>query len=293
MNDLNTYKIIVLAADNNNFSTTAAMLNMVPSNVSRIIKKQEDKLGFSIFNRSNNRLELTEKGKIYVEHAQEILQKENEFYSNSELFFPKDKVIRIGLGPYFIARLYKLHYEEFHKIQPDIRFNLITKNNMEILNMLEHNLIDIAIIKEIENSYVSQNFKTISKFYLSAHFYTTNIDYKDKREVEATDEIFEKLVVPYSESTLRSFIDNYFAMNNLQINPVAITNNIPVIFDLIFNSNCTGVLFDEAVRNAHLEDVLYPIDAKNCCFRIPMCYLANVANPIVADYIDFLKGLNE
>lgn len=213
MNDLNTYKIIVLAADNNNFSTTAAMLNMVSSNVSRIIKKQEDKLGFSIFNRSNNRLELTEKGKIYVEHAREILKKENEFYSNSELFFPKDKVIRIGLGPYFIARLYKLQYEEFHKIQPDIRFNLITKNNMEILNMLEHNLIDIAIIKEIENSYVSQNFKTISKFYLSAHFYITNIDYKDKREVEATDEIFEKLVGPYSKSTLRSFIDNYFAMN--------------------------------------------------------------------------------
>lgn len=285
---MNPYKVIVLAADNNNFSVTATMLGTVPSNVTRIVKKQEEELGFLIFNRANNKLELTENGKLFVEHAREILQKEDEFYSNLEFSAHHRNVIRIGLCSYFTARLFKLHSIDFKKIHPDVRFIVVSKSNDEILRMLEHDLIDIAVVKAAESPYWSANFKTVFKFDLHAHFYTANKQYKNKRDVKADDGIFDNLVVPHTGSPMRSLIDNYFISSKRHMNPIVITNNIPVAFDSILNNNCTGVLFDEAVQNEHLGNVLFPINTENYNFNESMNFITNNSqNPIVDEYLDF------
>lgn len=244
MNNLNLYKIVVLAADTGSFSRTAAMMNTVPSNISRIVRKQEDELGFPIFNRLNNKVTVTEIGKKYVEHARDILQKEYEFYSNIELFYPHDKIIRIGLGPYFTANIFKLYYSQFSKFYPNVKFNVITKSNSEVYHMLEHNLIDIAIIEQVDEFQQAKEFDVFHKFNLTAHFYTVNKEYINKTNIEANDKILNKLVLPYYDSPLRRLVDNYFALNNIKINPVVVTDNIPIIFDLIYNNNCTGILFD-------------------------------------------------
>lgn len=293
MDNLYVYKVIVLAADNTNFSLTAKMLNTDPSTISRIVKKQEDKLGFLIFNRqTRNKLQLTENGSKFVNHAREIIRRDDEFYSNFKLNFSKNMTIRVGLGNYFTSRLFKLYYDEFQKRHSDIKFIVISDNTAELLRMLDHNLIDIAFINESNLSFSSSNYLLIEKIDLSAHFYTTNKDYKEKKNVNANDKIFNKLIVPYSNTLIRSQIEHFFTVNKRKFDPTIITDNIPISYDLILHNSCTGLIFDMVIQTEHLKDILYPINIDNFTFIFPMYFLAHVTNPIIAEYVDFLKELH-
>ncbi len=66
------------AAENENFSKTAKLFGVPPSDVSQSIKRLETELGVTLFDRKPNSLSLNERGRVFWEKAQEALTRLQE-----------------------------------------------------------------------------------------------------------------------------------------------------------------------------------------------------------------------
>lgn len=290
MKNMNDYNVVVMVAENGSFSTVAAMLNTVPSNISRIIRNQEERLGFLIFERKNNNcLVITDKGKLFINHAKEMIEKEKLFYLNNVISDSND-VINVGLSYFFSNHLAELHFHQFEKYHKNIKLNIYTRKSSELIKMLNYNLIDIAIIQSDNINIIQNNYKTTARFDMDAHFYTADPQYKNRINVPPDDKIFKRLVLPKHDSPVSFLVDMFFSQNNITVNPLIVTDNIPIMFNAILNGNCTGVLYDNSVKNEHLEDQLFAINTSYFKFSMPMYFIANNSK-IAKEYVDFITKL--
>lgn len=76
-------KIIHTVASYGSFSTAAEQLYKVPSAISYSIKKAEEELGFSLFDRSGRKIQLTEAGKYFIQNSQWMMTSFNELVKNA------------------------------------------------------------------------------------------------------------------------------------------------------------------------------------------------------------------
>lgn len=78
MDNLAAMRMLVRVADSGSFSAAARQLDIAPSSVSRLISELEDDLGAPLFQRTTRKLNLTEAGHIYYEHANKIIMELDE-----------------------------------------------------------------------------------------------------------------------------------------------------------------------------------------------------------------------
>ena len=68
-----------------NFSKAAQMLYITQSSLSSTVKKLENKLGFTIFDRSKSPITMTPEGLIYIEYLAEKLENEENLKKRIKL----------------------------------------------------------------------------------------------------------------------------------------------------------------------------------------------------------------
>lgn len=93
--NLNSLKVFYIAALEKSTNKASRRLNCVQSNVSIRIKRLEEELGITLFERSNKKIELTEPGKILFDFAEKILSMEKDVEYKLKI---KDKPKKIFLG---------------------------------------------------------------------------------------------------------------------------------------------------------------------------------------------------
>lgn len=102
------------------FSKAAKELFVSQPSLSSTVKKLETELGFLIFDRSKNPLELTEKGRIYVEYLEDMVRSEKEMRSKIDRLEVKDKkVIRLCAPNFFSRSIMPMVCGEFYKRHPE------------------------------------------------------------------------------------------------------------------------------------------------------------------------------
>ena len=79
--NLKQYQYVIILAEEGSFSKAADKLHIAQPSLSQYIKKIETQVGFELFNRSNNEVELTEAGRIFLQAAQAILNQEKQMRS--------------------------------------------------------------------------------------------------------------------------------------------------------------------------------------------------------------------
>ena len=72
MDEATAMRMFVQVVRAESFSEAARRLDLTPSSVSRTISGLEDDLGVRLLNRTTRRLQLTEAGQVYYEHATRI-----------------------------------------------------------------------------------------------------------------------------------------------------------------------------------------------------------------------------
>lgn len=65
---------VIMSADMGSFNKASEFLYTTQSNVSKVIRKLEQELGYEIFRRQGNGVALTDAGKLFYEQAQQILK---------------------------------------------------------------------------------------------------------------------------------------------------------------------------------------------------------------------------
>ncbi|MGF1791693.1 LysR substrate-binding domain-containing protein [Photobacterium profundum] len=78
-------KTIHVIAHSGSFAVAAERLNRVPSAVSYTVKKMEEELGFSLFDRTGRQVKLTPAGKYFIDQSQWMLDSYEELVRNTAM----------------------------------------------------------------------------------------------------------------------------------------------------------------------------------------------------------------
>jgi DNA-binding transcriptional LysR family regulator len=124
-------------------SAAAQQIGQTPSAVSRTLSRLEAKLDITLINRTTRRMDLTEEGKYFFEHAKRILDQMDELeeHLNSRRQTPSGR-LRINAASPFMLHAIVPHIDEFRRRYPDILLELNSDDS--IIDLLEQST-DIAI----------------------------------------------------------------------------------------------------------------------------------------------------
>lgn len=126
------------------FSKAAQKLYLSQPALSIAIKKIEEYLGISLFDRNTNPLKLTDAGDIYIEKVKKIMAIEEDLYSEiNDLSKLKTGHIRIGGTQYFNSYILPLALQKFNSLYPGITIELKEDNSAKISNLLLEGSIDL------------------------------------------------------------------------------------------------------------------------------------------------------
>jgi|GEM_PF-787668 len=138
---------ILSLAELGNFSRAAEACYVTQPTLSMQIRKAEEIVGFTIFDRNRSPLELTRLGKELLPVLREI---EADFHRIGRLTKQAEgnylEEVRIGIIPTVSAYLIPALYTKWKKEMPSIRLTIEEKKSEEILDALLNNKMDVGIM---------------------------------------------------------------------------------------------------------------------------------------------------
>jgi LysR family glycine cleavage system transcriptional activator len=122
---LNGLRAFEAAARTGSFVGAAKLLNVTPAAISRMVKLLEARLGVSLFERSANRLLLTEAGRTYQAGLAQIFEQLSRLTTLIQTL-GGSRILTVGVGPTFAIRWLIPRLAEFNKRAPDIEVRITT-----------------------------------------------------------------------------------------------------------------------------------------------------------------------
>lgn len=122
---LNGVRAFEAAARLGSFTAAGEELNVTPAAISRMVRLLEERMGVALFERTANRLLLTDAGEAYSAGLTPLLDSLSRLTARVEAM-TGSRVLTIGVGPTFATRWLIPRLTEFQKIAPDIELRLAT-----------------------------------------------------------------------------------------------------------------------------------------------------------------------
>ncbi|MEZ5856277.1 MAG: LysR family transcriptional regulator [Hyphomicrobiaceae bacterium] len=133
-------------------SATAAgrRLNRTQAAVSLQLKRLEDTLGLTLFERDRNRLVLAPRGEQLVGPAQRLLAMNDEVVESMTTPTFEGEV-RLGLPVDLISTYATPILRRFNHRWPGVQVSLVASNSQELVEMLDEGQIDLGITTDLED----------------------------------------------------------------------------------------------------------------------------------------------
>ncbi|MBN8940836.1 MAG: LysR family transcriptional regulator [Rhizobiales bacterium] len=142
--DLKVFKSVV---DEGGIIKAARKLHRVPSSVSTRIQQLEISLGVTLFRRDRQRLHLSPAGEVLLGYAERLIQLSDEARSVVSGGTPRGTLKLGALESTTASRLPRL-LAEFHHRYPDVRLELTTGTNDDLVNKVADRRLDAAFTAE-------------------------------------------------------------------------------------------------------------------------------------------------
>ncbi|GAB7532678.1 LysR family transcriptional regulator [Pseudomonas sp. 3A(2025)] len=144
-------QVFVSVIESGSISAAAEQLGLTPSGVSRTLTRLEAKLQTTLLNRTTRRMDLTEEGRFFLDHARDILERMHNLEEHLAQSRQKPAGrLRVNAASPFMLHSVVPHVGEFRRLYPDIQLEL-TSNDW-FIDLLEQST-DIAIrIGELSDS---------------------------------------------------------------------------------------------------------------------------------------------
>ena len=136
-----------------NISHAAQRLNVAQPALSRQMKRLEEKLNVKLFERGSRRIRLTDAGRVLYGRVENILgMVDGTVREITEIGTGAKGSIRIGTITTSGAMILPDLISEFHKVYPNITFEIWEAEGARILELLDSHLIEIAITRtQVDN----------------------------------------------------------------------------------------------------------------------------------------------
>ena len=136
-----------------NISHAAQRLNIAQPALSRQMKRLEEKLNVKLFERGSRRIRLTDAGRLLCNRVESILgMVDGTVREISEIGSGAKGSIRIGTITTSGAMILPDLISAYHKIYPEVTFEIWEGDGARILELLDNHLIEIAITRtQVDN----------------------------------------------------------------------------------------------------------------------------------------------
>jgi DNA-binding transcriptional LysR family regulator len=142
--DIDALRTFVAIAETKSFTTAAGVVSRTQSTVSMQIKKLEERLGFSLFERSRRSLTISPRGAELLGYAEHILKLNDE--GVRAVTAPRvNGRVRLGITEYFVPEHLALLLAEFRRIYPDVEIEFSTGLTGGLLARQKAGELDIVI----------------------------------------------------------------------------------------------------------------------------------------------------
>ena len=146
-------------AEEGNITRAAQKLRMAQPPLSRQMKELEEELGTPLFIRGKRKIQLTEEGVFLRQQAEEILDLMEKTESRlSRIKNSAHGTISIGVTESCGAGVLSDMITDFHKIYPNVKYDIRCGGSDEVYDRLNKGLVDIGIVRE---PFHTENYESI------------------------------------------------------------------------------------------------------------------------------------
>jgi len=136
-----------------NFTKAGEKLHMTQPAVTFQIRQLEEQFNTRLFDRTHNKVTLTEAGKQVYMYADRILKLyEDMNHSITEMTGDVSGGVSLGASTTIAEYMLPLLIGEFKVKYPDVKISLKESNSEDIIAMVENNVVDLAIVEGSVNN---------------------------------------------------------------------------------------------------------------------------------------------
>ena len=233
---LQQLRILKAIASEKSFTQASKILFISQPSISKQVKILENRLGILLINRENNKISLTEAGKVFLQYSERILALcEESCRALNDLKNGDRGNLIIGasqtIGTYLLPRILAMFAQAYPQIDLKVQVDstrMITKNVVD-------REVDIAIIGgdipiELRKNLKVENFveDELALIIPMSHPFAI-----EKKKLINKDDLYHlNFITLNSNSTIRKFIDDILIQNNIetkQFNIIMQLNSIEAI----------------------------------------------------------------
>lgn len=218
---LQQLRILKAVAAEKSFTKAAGTLFISQPSLSKQIKILENRLGIILLNReNNNKLSLTESGKLFLEYAERILAlSEESCRALNDLKNAHRGNLTVGasqtIGTYLMPRVLALFAQHYPQINLKVEVNPTRIIAKKVLN----HEIDIAVVggdvpEELKKNLEIENFVEDELILIIPKSHPFAL--KKQKKINKDDLYHLNFLTLNSTSTIRKFIDNILMQNNIE-----------------------------------------------------------------------------
>ena len=215
-------KAFCLVIEMKSFSKAAEAKFITQSAMSHLIKNLEDELGVKLINRKGKALTPTPAGRIFYEHAKQILKQYNKL--KNDVYFAVQKIKgQLYIGASNTAAIYLLPqvFYNFSKVYPEVQIELSVSNTERIMHDLYEGKIDIGIVEgEIKDPKVFLEDIAEDEIVIIA---SEDNPLTKKKSLKPHDLTSQPFIMPEVGSGTREFIDDFFQTTNITTKDIKIS----------------------------------------------------------------------
>jgi DNA-binding transcriptional LysR family regulator len=215
---LQQLRILKAVATEKNFTKAAEVLYLSQPSLSKQIKTLEKNLDILLINRENNKISLTENGKVFLQYSERILALcEESCRALIDLKNGDRGNLTVGasqtIGTYLMPRVLALFAQNYPQIDLKVQVN----STRLIANNIINREIDIAVVggeipDELKKNLTIKHFveDELSLIISKSH------PFAKKKKINKENLYYLNFITLNSNSTIRKFIDNILIQNKIE-----------------------------------------------------------------------------
>lgn len=167
--NLRDLQYLVAVAELRNFSQAAEQCHVSQPTLSNQIKKLEDTLGATLFERTNKRVILTDVGAQVLASARRILKEVEVMHETAALAHnPLGGTFRLGAFPTLASYIFPQLVPKIKETMPELRVILIEEKTQRLVEMLRAGELDAALLAlPVDDDFLISEPLLEDEFYLA------------------------------------------------------------------------------------------------------------------------------
>lgn len=231
----------------NSVNKAASVLHVSQPALSKAIKEIESELNIALFYRRKKHLELTKEGLFFLAEVSKIIDQFEVLQTRMGDFVNRNNEINFGISPLISAFLFPPLYEELYEFAPDLHLNSHEAGTLCLMNEVEKEIIDMAIVV---TDYVDlSQYNAIIIVDTEIVFCTNVANHLAREKCISIDKIAdESLVLLHPDSIENTLVIDLYRENGIAPNVLLYTDQLHTIHHFINHNLASSFLYYDIIH---------------------------------------------